>query len=271
MSAERYVPVSELPTFADFDPEVHRMSWDFSLPPVVDAERLVLNSSALRRIQTVAAFSRFHVHEYIGDTSEYDMGITGVSADGTATAGATKVVKKAETGNANLQDDYISLPESNFMNAYFRTAPVLRLNKPEIASRALDSIRDGQVREKAWAYELNAALRQSMKIAAHQHLMARTGVLDKVAHMMVYSPLIGASLLDATQGRNDMFANDVAWFGINYALLTLLYSARIAKSTGNSHLAERRWSLNPFYGWQPDRYLATVALNSVTPLIRYRK
>jgi len=271
MRAERYVPVSQLPSFTEFDPEIHRMSWDFQLPPVVDAERLVVNAGALRRIQTIASFSRVHVHEYVGDTSEYDASITGIHANGTATAGATKLVKKAETGNANLQDDYISPPESKFMNSYFKTAPVLRLNKPEIASRARDSINAGQLREKAWADELSAALHQSMTAAARQHLMARTPTSTKIIHAIGSSPLIGFPISHIINSGSEHLPGDVINFGLCYGLLLLFNSSQIARSLGDAHLKDRRWSLNPYNGWQPDRYLATVALSSVSPLIRYRK
>ena len=268
MSAERYVPVSELPTFADFDPEVHRMSWDFSLPPTLDTERIFLDQRRLRRLQTVAAFSSNHVSEYRGDRSEYDIAIAGIHADGTAIAGRAKRIKEAETGRSRIQSDNL---DRSLMIDHFKASAFHELNRTEISSRVADTVSErGISREKAWVQELNNALEGSINAAASKHLVERSSVERRMTQTATVIVLVGSATRFAIDGD--------PWASVPIGGLASLWITRIGltglinkKKYGTSLISELRWSINPYASWQPDRYLATVALNSVTPLIRYRK
>lgn len=273
MGETRFVPVSLLPSLAQFDfenPE-HRISWDFTLPPRVDEERIAIDMRALTRVQTMAAFRSNHVRDYIGDRSEYEVAITGINADGTATAGRAKLAKKAETSQTNLQDDFTGEFGETLMKNYFKTSPTHNLNKPELSSRVVDVLQNRDIpREKAWANELNDSVVQSMNSAARKHLILRENMIPRIIDSAFIS---GYSIMYAVTNNSieEALAHTATWSVILGAIHASINSAINKMLFDESFIADRRWSLHPFGNWQPDRYLATVALNSVSPLIRYRK
>lgn len=271
MSENRFLPISQLPSFAEFDSEIHRMSWDFSLPPSADTERIAVDSRALRRVQSVVGFLSNHVREYVGDRSEYEVSITGINADGSATAGKAKMAKKAETNQTFLVDEIDDDPYDELMKNYFMTSPLHRFNRTEIASRVVDVVREqGVVREKAWANELNDAFVDSMNGVAYKHLIRRDSLNSRVIDSLTLTALIPI---------NAVLNSDPLLISIGIASgYGMMSAVNFAKDSfinkyryGESFFLNRRWTIQPFGDWQPDRYLATVALNSVSPLIRYRK
>ena len=54
---QRYTPLASIPSA--YDGQNGQMTWNFSLPPTVDTERLVMDSRQLRRIMTVVPFVQY--------------------------------------------------------------------------------------------------------------------------------------------------------------------------------------------------------------------
>lgn len=271
-SKGRFVPVSQLPGLAEFDPEIHNVSWDFTLPPSVDIERVCIDMKALNRTQKISALSSNHIREYVGDRSEYDIAIAGINSDGTAIAGKAKLSKKAETDQSVLLDDITGEFGSSVMQNYFKARAIHKLNKTEIASRVLDGIRDrGMLREKAWTFELNNALVKSVNDSARNNLMKRSSKSHKLLSAAGLTPGVLFITQDILLGRPEAAALVGVALGIAGVFVVSMDSLANKMAYGESLLSERRWSVLPVSGWQPDRYVATLALNSINPLIRYRK
>lgn len=270
MDNHRFVPLGELPGYDQFDPEADKLSWDFSLPPTIDQERIVLDTHSLSRQQNIGAIRSSHFTEYRGGSTEYDVEVTGINHDSTASAGKASVSKQADVSASGIQDD-LSGFGSYLMRDYFKTQSIHHLNKDEIASMVVELRDEKQVsREQAWAKVLNSAVRNSMNDAAYQHLVDRKSVPMRVLDGAVIGANGGNIGADIVMHDPQMAGYLVGILGACYAL-TLGASTFMNKcSYGDTFLKERRWSLMPWGGWQPDRYIALCGLGRVSPLIRYR-
>ncbi len=270
MSTSRFVPIAELPNAKNFDPEnpAHNISWDFRLPPSIDDGRLLLDTKKLNLIHRVAAFSSTHVEEDFKGPTSNDKSSLVLYSDGTAAL--AKATTRDETSMTILLDDG---PSFFTMMDYFTTRPVHFLNKTAIASNVVDRLRENNniTREEAWVYTLDEALRGSVNDAAKLHLTQRETPLMHNIDTGILS-FYGLLL------TKDILMQNPTGLGLDFMLLSTIYLFQITASAivnnryyGKTLLSERRWSLNPMSHAQPDRYLATVALNSVSPLIRYKK
>lgn len=256
----KLMSISELSERERVTPDLP-MVWDFQLPPHVDAERLQINVSRLRLLHRIGAFAASLVTSYNGEVSEYTPGITGINADGSALVGKAGVAKKSDKSKgayADIADEYCN---ENFGT----TVAVHQLNKPELASQVADRKQASEIsEEKAWANQLDEALRHSMRQSARDHLTRRNyaglravgywngvyGVLGTIGAIAEVRPTIG--------------------LGVYAFLQTVPELERAARIKFFNENPNRRFSLFPSIV-QPDRYAAVNGLARVSGLVRAQK
>jgi hypothetical protein len=243
------------------------LTWDFSLPAHVDAERIVVNNAQLKRILAVGAFRSIHVGEFQGDLTTFVPGINGIDATGTATASRSGVVSHADMHKTSLQDDYRGDTGEMLMPSHGKTRVATLLNKPEIASRVVDRKRDEHMSsEQAWAKEINEALNQSMRSAAKDHLIGR----EDSQFAKVYSRLFYASF--GTFFGQEMATEHYSSWPQTYATVIVfitLFQEMVLHNVESEHtIRDRRYSLTPLSDEQWDRYWATSALTRAVPIVK---
>ncbi len=267
----RELPLASVPNYDQYDPEIDKISWDFSLPSSLDQERVVLNTTQLNRLQKIGAFRSSHFFEYRGGVSQYDTSIAGINRDGSGVAGKSLLVEESDLSESNLRDDATGLLGKALMRDHFRTSTIHKLNKDEIASRVVDYKQEKNIsREEAWAKLLNMAVRQSMNESAYRHLVKRAHISKQTLDATVIGMNAGVIINNTLEHDPVAVGTTAGILGMCYAL-TVAGAAIINKTfEGETYFSERRWSLMPFGGWQPDRYLAFSGLSKVSPLIRYR-
>lgn len=266
-AVEKWIPISELPGHQEAD-ENARVTWDFELPPTVDAERLVLNTRMLGRIQNAAAFSTSHVVSYQGETTQYTPGINGINSDGTAQASMTGQLKKAPKTHTHIHDELAPGPYSErLMHQYFKTATINGLNKAELASTVADGRDTNKSREARWADAIDDALSQSLRESAKEHLLKRQSARSNLLDTAFYGMSI-FSLIDSTIDHDVTFPAIMA--GTIGSIITMqeLFMKHV---TGQSLSRDRRWSLAFLSDAQPDRYALASALTRAGTLIQARK
>lgn len=214
----------------------------------------------------LGAFSASLVNCYEGDVTETVPSVVGVNADGSAIAGKAGITKKADRANGNCFDPVRLHGLPLAASTLGKAIATHTLNRPEIASRVADQVSEGANDTKAWASQLDGALRESMRAGGRQNL------LEKGSAFIKFISSIGVGLLaDSVQ---EALTSDYRWSAIDlgiYALYQLepqIYQVMIKKCY-SLHLP-RRWSLFP-YGMQPDRYVALNGLTRVPGLIRAQK
>jgi hypothetical protein len=250
MYEKRLVPLVELPNGMSFEPGRDTVSWDFTLPPSVDPERLVMNLHAFQRIQSVAAFASSHIVQSVYGHS--DLGYDN------------------EQEPAVLSDP--ESPDKLPMKMYFKTVTTHELDKPEIAAGVVRTIEmiPHVSRELAWAYQLNKALRHSVNDAAYRHLVSRETPGKRMLHTLIAVPMAMSFEVSARIGDMSLAGEWAALYGGAYAALIGIDSTFMKRRSGEFHFSDRRWSVNPFGTWQPDRYMAVAVMSTVHPLIGYR-
>lgn len=259
-----------MPSLADGIDDDTKLTWDFSLPPHLDQERIIVNGAQLGRILSVGAFRSLHINEYQGKTTQVTPEINGITASGEATAGLKVHVDRAELQQHGMMDDFGGIDGSFVMRFSGKTRVIAKLNKPEIASRVVDDKRDkGLSSEEAWARQLNTAVNKSIRATAKKHLAGREENRAMSMFGRLYYPFVmaGTTLNIADHGMSTMPLTFVA--GSVVCIAVQEYANRMV--TGESTLEHRRWSLTSFTPEQLDRYAAVQALTRVVPLIRAKK
>lgn len=266
-------PVTELPTYGDIDAHnlldwnLPPVIWDYQLPPTVDAERLQLNVTALKRYHRVGAITTSIITQYEGDTTQFTPGIGGLSADGTAIASRTGVYIPADKSDPSVID---RLDMPSFMRSSFgRPIITHRLNRPELANAVTDTMQKGRTtREQAWADALNDALQDSFRRSGKEHLLNRC--IKPLRYFDYAAYTVWGGSVAGTIALNDT----VPVLGIGiwagwHGLFTAFQAYSNKSVTGHHSIDEKRWSI--FYGnQQSDRYLALNALIRVSDLIKVR-
>lgn len=175
-----FVAITNLPDVHNIsldDMVAHKLPpllWDLHVPPAVDAERLEVNMTMLKRYQRVGAISSSAVLEYQGETTQFTPGIAGINADGSAIATKSGVLNRAERSKGELFDD-LNIPP-RFSGEYGRPLMLHKINKAELASKISDEVREhGKTREQAWARQLDLGMRESFRKGGKEHLVLRGG------------------------------------------------------------------------------------------------
>lgn len=266
-----FVPITEIPSLDEAPDSL--ITWDFQLPPNVDAERVQINMDRIERISKIGYFLGHHVIGYQGEVSNVTPGFSGINPDGTAQASGVANSVKAPVNETSLIDEY---PEAPFlMRRYHKTTAIHKLNKAEIVSRVVDRKRDKEVTsEVAWAEELNSAFAGSVRSASTQHLFDRSGnrfftILDTAA-LMTMGSLATINLVV----NNDV--HTMASFGVIMGFRAIidqgfkLFDRDVSDAYGIP-LDNKRTSFTFSLINQADRHLAVSALSRVGPLIRAAK
>lgn len=259
------VRVADLPKAGDLlshDVETHDipdLSWGVNLPEDM-ADSLAVNMRAIRRIHRVGAFAGGIVLEYQGERTEYSHSVVSVEPDGSATAGKSVVLHKADLAKPSI---HYRSDISTDRRTYGKAAVTHDLNKAEMASLVSDGIRTGQTRPEAWADVLNASLKQSYVRAARQHLflpsnrlagtIAIVGAIETGPAVMMVSGMI----------QHDPNLIEV---GASLAAISQIVPGVVAR-TMNADVADRRWSLIPF-ATQPDRFALTAGIVATSRLVK---
>ncbi len=269
---ERFVPISDIPSSDSFSMG-DRLTWDFTLPQVVDAERIVVDTGLLRGIQCIADFRSSHVVEYTGATTRYTPNVGSLGADGSATLGMAGQVQKAPLGVTSMLDDYGS---NIIMKNAGQTRTVHGLNRSELLSRVVDDLRGSRekgravTREEVWAEQLNEAMSRSVRDASRKHLMGRNAVRGTIIDAATYAWGIGGTA--QLVAEHSPFASVIVGTLAGMTALTLgVESYMYRRFYGSTLLGERRWSMAFLGGMQPDRHLAVSALTRAMPLVRARR
>lgn len=260
--------MSQIPSIAEtpYNP----VTWDFQLPPSVDAERLEVNVDRIKKITKVGYFLGHHIVGYQGEVTSVTPGIAGINQDGTAISSGVASVNKAPVSDSRIIDEYPGVP--TIMRRYHRTTAVHKLNKSEIASRVVDRKRDSGVSsETAWAKELNSALAESIRDASSQHLLDRNKfpILNRIDATVV-TLLGGNAVFDLVANSDTSF---LIWFSATMGLRAAVDQGirlldNVESGLYGVPLGDKRNSLTFSIDYQIDRHLAVSALSRMGPLIR---
>ncbi|HSW36890.1 MAG TPA: hypothetical protein VLG37_00815 [Candidatus Saccharimonadales bacterium] len=257
--------MKRLVSVSEFRPGVdERLQWDFALPPSLDQDRIQIHLPLLRTAHRLGGIAHSLVYDYQGDLSIFTPAVAGINPDGSAVATKAGVAKKAEPTTTRITDlDPTIYPH------YGKAEARHGINKAEIASRVSDRVGRGQTPEKAWAKELDKALRVSLRQAGSEHLLIHNLELGHLSETMDYLwhlGLAGALAPDLANGH----------LGFGSKLIISFYGAILAVESldnknrhGSTLLKQRRWSMGPI-SYQLDRYLIMSGLTRVPGLIQAR-
>ncbi|GEM_PF-5853166 len=259
------VRVVDLPKAGDLlsrDVETHDipdLSWGVNLPEDM-ADSLAINMRAIRRIHRVGAFAGGIVMEYQGERTEYSHSVVSVEPDGSATAGKSVVLHKADLAKPSIHYRSDVLTDKH---TYGKAAVTHELNKAEMASLVSDGLKTGQTRPEAWADVLNASLKQSYVRAARQHLFLPP---NRLADTIAIVGLIETG--PAVMMASGILQHDQNLFevGASLAAVSQIVPGVVAKIM-NADVADRRWSLIPF-SMQPDRFALTAGIVATSSLVK---
>lgn len=242
---QRYTPLASIP-FA-YDGQNGQMTWNFSLPPTVDTERLVMDSRQLRRIMTVAAFRAVHITEHQGEQTIFTPEISGIDASGQATASLKGTLNRAKRQRPSHRDDY----SPRIMRMHGKTRAIASLNKPELAARVVDAKHHKQelTSEAAWSKELNNAINESLRATAREHLVNRDNTAGRLLTSACYGYISAATAVSHINPETTTGGPLVVYIPAAVAVTEALVSSY----TGRNMLPERRWSLTPAGAEQWDR------------------
>ncbi len=273
--SERFVSIADIPSLDERD-ENDRLTWDFTLPPSIDSERITVDMKMLSLIQNIGAMRSSHVLQYDGESTSFTPDINGMNMDGTASTALTGQMNQVPTEKSNLSDDAPDHPK--LMQDYFKTRTTHQLNKTEIVSQVADEISKRQNRshgeldrEAAWAKVLDDTFNQSIRSASKAHLMNRTNSLAKAVHTGIYGYWSVDMGIDIANANIDRISSDIMVIGLIGVILAGADSLVMKKRHGDAHLQDRRWSLAVYGSMQPDRYFAINALSRTIPLISVKK
>ena len=271
----RLISVAELPELEFLDPfdvaekSLPSLAWNFALPSNIDAERIQVDMTAIRRLNRVAGLFGGVVLSYEGETTEFTPAVAGVNGDGSAIATKAGVTRKADLSKGSLVEPY-NIPPS-MLSTYGKPFALHNLNKPEIVRNVVDGISDrGLTREQSWADQLDKALFDSYRNNSKLNLISKGSPLQQKIDSVLW-PVWGAwCIYDIKSGLSpaSVFGPPIVWAGVQAAFATAegivnkLYS-------GDSLLSEKRWSI--FYsGHQTDRYIALKGLTKVSNIFSVR-
>lgn len=278
MSRER-VAISNLPsveqmTFEEFE-NPGFVSWDMSLPPVVDTERISLDMKRLHRLMGVSAIRSIHVVEgHQGERSEFEvnsMRFGSVSLGGEIAGTASGKMTKVPLDQTRLHDDYNSFGQitDRLMGDHGKTRVLTSFNRAELASRVADlKINHDKTNEQAWAEILDLSMKTSLKKAVTQHLMSRES-----SNFLKYSAyfVYGANLANAVEYPEVFATFGLPLFAACSAALVLGNEASARALLGKDSLKERRWSSTVYSRQQIDRFIAARALIGSQSFVKVRK
>lgn len=258
-----FVPITEIPSTVD-QPDA-AITWDFALPPTVDAERIELNVSKIERIHKFGYFMSSHITSYQGDITQTTHGFSGINSDGTAIASRAISVTQAEKQKTSVNDEYPS--DDKLMKEHGRTRAVINLNRPELAERVRDLKKtDGVSSETAWAHELNSSLNEGTREVSRSHLLNRASRTDRLLDYFVHCNLVPLAL-SGSRGGMIMVS-----FLVGIKILHVGLDSKLNMRDYDDHLmSERRWSLFSGSAHQADIYLALNGLSRLGKTIRVAK
>lgn len=271
-----YVSISELPQMQEVvsgthDPgnlDMYPLIWGVEMPTHVDTERMQVNVSRLQKMHKIGAFITSAIASYQGEVTESVPHIAGVDASGQAVASKTSVTRKAEKSKGSIGD--ITKTGNSMVDACFGTAVALhRVNKAEIASNVADEIQSRKSSDSTqlWARELDDALRQSMRTAGREQLLAK-GKNKFLIGMSGFVVFLGGKGVVESLGSPENLALGSLTYMIHQAIPEIEF-----KNQGlprKEPLLKRRWSVFP-YELQADRYVALDALTRLPGLVRAQK
>lgn len=202
-----------------------------------------MDRQAMARVQRAAAFSSNHILEAQSFPEEL----------------------------STIENGYVGQIEKTINKSYYNARAIHHFYRPEIEESVDEVIGNGVAREKAWAAVLNTVLTSSVNDAAYKHLMGRERTSVKVAQTAVLSITGLAAAFSSVVSHPEISYELLGVIGGGYAMLVGVDGLMMQAVTQDDHMSKRRWSVNPFGRWQPDRYAATLALNKFHPLIQYRQ
>lgn len=209
------------------------------------------------------------------------IGITGVTADGSATGAGAAHADEPKTSSHKFEDGPIT-------HEYFKhfSWPILNIevNKSEIASRVADR-RDGKTAPEAlWADELDSSIKKSLTDASREQLLKYGNFCKTMTALQLVNIVEGVVdvCIDPTQIPSIVFGTtlSIAALLIPITQLEILLNAANMQKHGVSlqgmsplaiakrALRDKRWSMFPTYQ-QPDRFLLAKAALSSGSVVRY--
>lgn len=268
----RYVPITELPSLAQFADEITNegevemlspmVTWDIELPPYINTDRIELNMSRIEKIHRIGSFVASFVTEYSGQKTRVEPTIVGMNGDGTAIAGKKSIVTKGNLSNSAVQlvngaQDASELTQLSYGKAIIQH----KLNSAEIEQNVMSRRPTSKTRDGIWAEELARGLADSYRNSAATHL-GRSSRASKLFDGGFASVVAGGTVHEISAGAPPtLLIGVVASMGVVAGLQQVL-----ASKEGLS-LHDRRWSLVSNF-FQPEAYFAIDALSRMPGLLR---
>lgn len=258
-------PVSELPQTLD---EGGRLAWQYPISTYVDQERIGLHVPRTERAIKMAGFAGVVVKAYMGEQTEYQMNnvqATSVNFDGSITGSADVTTTKAA-----LHQNAINYPQNGLVPICKWPTATVELNRNELASRVADKIHAGANQEKAWATELDHALRRGITAAAKDKLLKEIiRYKDEAFVNAAILCFVGGQVV-AEGVANGLFIGPAFTYGVVQAGTTFVAAMVNKQNTGHHHMDKRRWSLF-LLRQQPDRLALAAAMLASRRVVGYKK
>jgi hypothetical protein len=239
------------------------LDWSMSLPQEVDIEKIEVNMSRLALLHRIGAFSASIVNSYDGPVTEQTQagkpghGTTGVAATNMTTLSAPE--SGLSLFNHQLVADHLA--------GLWYGKPVINhlLNRNEAAvNTETPPGHKPQTPERAWAKELDVAMRASFRTAGRAHLKDRISLSTK----FVTYGFAELAAFDAYQLIDRGHAPVIlSIYAGSWALGLMTDSTILKKATGSNQFSQRRWSV--MLGNQIDRYVVLTGACTLPGLVRH--
>ena len=248
--------IHELPRTAD---DGNGIAWQFEPSRSADQERIGLHTNRLRRILRMGGLGEVVIRGYYGDQTTYNTTVDSISTineDGSTTGIGKATVARAETQRSSLEEIH-TLPTS-----YRWPTATIELNRNELADRISNAVHRGGDANKAWAQEMDYALRRGLL-----SVLRRKNVKDLTASLQ-------DGLLSATGAVMAIPPYHWMWQGtvlaVAHGLTFFNDSMQLSIDTGSAQFDKKRLSIFAG-GIQYDRWALASGMLAAQRLITYSK
>ena len=228
-----------------------------------DEERLLVNVSAMHRVQKVAGLACISITAYTGETSEYDVQISSINASGAATASGRQKRTARPLSKGNLTFPYSTSQVGSPMVH-------IQINSSESDARLSrdDRYTKRELDPHGRAVILNQALRRGLLEASRD---ANIDYEKAKVTLRYYGVFIGLGFLLGSSNPWGIIPGVTA---IGPVIRNLSYVRDLTLTTQKDDSIKDRWRelrQSAFVGIAIDRYAAATAILASSKLITARK
>ncbi|HUC95641.1 MAG TPA: hypothetical protein VMR76_01625 [Candidatus Saccharimonadia bacterium] len=253
------VPLSELADYSDVS-----LEWRVNFPEFAPTSQIGVNLDRIKFLSNLAGLRHLRVDSESGETSSHQPQISGIDAQGNATASMR--VAKTEVSLSEADVTAQKSGRKNTVSEYIWGDGHITVNTSEFNQRVLDAShrKNGPTlrQPQEWAGLLDRSLSRGITQSARKQLLGNvTGFSTITNYIACGTVVINMPLIISNP------ALGIAEACIDISLIHTI-TATLAWAEGHS-LRERRWSLIP--GYQVDRLFMVNALARTTKLARVIK